>query len=270
MKAGIDAWSVGDYARAIAEWRPLANAGNSEAQYNMGQAYRLGRGVQADPAIARSWFQKAGAQGHEQAQTALGLILFQSGDRTTAIYWLRKAADRGDPRGQYVLASAYYNGDGVTKDWARAYALMASAAAKGMPAAVAGLAQMEKVIPPAERERGVVLARGMAKATGASVGQRETKPAQVNGNPVAAARLRLDRRARLKNELGGSKRAKIPGFPAPRRLTADASPVPVPHASAPGEANAASSGSCKRGGAAPVSTAFRPARRPLASPARRL
>ena len=43
VKAGVDAWQQGDYAKAIAQWRPLAEAGDPDAQFNLGQAYKLGR-----------------------------------------------------------------------------------------------------------------------------------------------------------------------------------------------------------------------------------
>lgn len=56
VKAGVDAWQQGDYAKAIAEWRPLANAGDPDAQFNLGQAYKLGRGVPADLNSAVDWF----------------------------------------------------------------------------------------------------------------------------------------------------------------------------------------------------------------------
>ena len=45
VKAGIDAWQKADYAAAVAIWRPLAEQGDADAQFNLGQAYRLGRGV---------------------------------------------------------------------------------------------------------------------------------------------------------------------------------------------------------------------------------
>ena len=38
VKAGVDAWSRGDFQAAVAEWRPLAIAGDPDAQFNMGQA----------------------------------------------------------------------------------------------------------------------------------------------------------------------------------------------------------------------------------------
>ena len=48
VKAGVDAWQAGNYPAAVAEWRPLAIAGDADAQFNLGQAYKLGRGVPAD------------------------------------------------------------------------------------------------------------------------------------------------------------------------------------------------------------------------------
>lgn len=161
VKAGVDAWQAGNFAGAIKEWRPLADRGDADAQFNMGQAYKLGRGVSQDLRVARSWYQKAADQGHDQAGANLGLILFQSGERAAAMPWIRKAADSGDPRAQYVLGTALFNGDFATKDWPRAYALMTRAAAQGLPQAGASLAQMDKYIPLPDRQKGITLARQM-------------------------------------------------------------------------------------------------------------
>src|SRR3954468_17409080 len=42
VKAGIEAWQHADYATAVAIWRPLAESGDADAAFNLGQAYRLG------------------------------------------------------------------------------------------------------------------------------------------------------------------------------------------------------------------------------------
>lgn len=157
VKAGVDAWQTGDYVAAVREWRPFAEQGDSDAQFNMGQAYKLGRGVPPDLAMARAWFEKAAAQGHEQAEANLGLILFQEGERSRAMPWIEKASDRGDARAQYILGTALFNGDFVGKDWPRAYALMRRAAAAGIPQAKTALGQMETLIPAADREKGTRL-----------------------------------------------------------------------------------------------------------------
>ena len=52
VRAGVDAWQRGDFATAVKEWRPLADKGDADAQFNMGQAYKLGRGV---PSESLAW-----------------------------------------------------------------------------------------------------------------------------------------------------------------------------------------------------------------------
>ena len=163
VKAGVDFWMAGDFPKAIAEWRGPAAAGDPDAQFNLGQAYKLGRGVPADQAAAMDWYRKAAAAGHEQAQATLGLQLFQSGKRDEAMIWLKKAADQGEPRAQYVVGTAYFNGDSLPKDWARAYALMTRAKTAGIGAASTSLTQMDQLIPDQQRQAGLALAREMER-----------------------------------------------------------------------------------------------------------
>ena len=68
--------------------------------------------------LAEQWYERAARQGHEEAQGALGLILFQNGRRREAMPWIERAANRGDPRAQYVLGTALFNGDLVARDGA--------------------------------------------------------------------------------------------------------------------------------------------------------
>ena len=163
VKAGIDRWHRGDYAGAVAQWRPLAEAGNADAQFNLGQAYKMGRGVPASAATAQSWYQKAARQGHEQAQVNVGLLLYNGGRRQEALPWIRKGAELGDPRAQYILGTELFNGDLVAKDWPRAYALMLRAADGGVPPAADNLKAMERFIPADQRRQGVALAQGLGR-----------------------------------------------------------------------------------------------------------
>jgi len=45
------AYQRGDYATAVRLWRPPAEQGNAEAQYNLGVMYAEGDGVPQDYAI---------------------------------------------------------------------------------------------------------------------------------------------------------------------------------------------------------------------------
>jgi Tfp pilus assembly protein PilF len=164
VRAGIEAWAAENWPLAIANFRPLADRGDADAQYAMAQAYFLGRGVPQNSNLAEQWYERAARQGNEEAQANYGLLLFQNGRRREAMPWIERAAGRGDPRAQYVLGTALFNGDLVGQDLARAYALMTRAAQAGLPPAISQLAAMEPHIPAADRARGLELARTMPSA----------------------------------------------------------------------------------------------------------
>lgn len=185
VKAGVDAWQRGDYKKALAEWRGPAAAGDADAQFNMGQAYKLGRGVPVDRAIAEEWYRKAALQGHPQAEESYGLTLFENNKRAQAEEWLLKAAGRGEQRAQYVLGTMYFNGDGVARDWVRAYALTVRAAAQGMTQASSAQAQMDRHIPLADRQKGLELARQYERDAGRpQVAAALPPPSSRPGNPI--------------------------------------------------------------------------------------
>jgi tetratricopeptide (TPR) repeat protein len=163
-EAGVNHWRDGNYAAAVNIWRPLATKGDPDAQFNLGQAYKLGRGVPANMTLAKAWFQKAAQQGVMPAQANLGLILyFNDGNHAAALPWIRKAAEQGEPRCQYVLGTELFNGQRIARDWPRAYALVTRAAAQGLPQAAGQLQEMERMIPAAQRQRGIALARQMER-----------------------------------------------------------------------------------------------------------
>ncbi len=161
VQSGIAAWQAGDYNAAVQQWRPLADAGNADAQFNLAQAYRLGRGVAQNLNLAEQWFERAARQRHEQAGASLGLLLFQNGRAREAMPWLQAAAGRGDPRAQYVFGTALFNGDVVRRDLPRAYGMMRAAAAQGFPQAQTQLAAMEQQLSTEDRRRGEQMAAEM-------------------------------------------------------------------------------------------------------------
>ena len=175
VRAGINAWAAQNYGEAIRIWRPLADRGDADAQYNLAQAYFLGRGVPQNMVLAEEWYARAARQGHPEATANYGLLLFQNGRRQEAIPYITSAAEAGDPRAQYVLGTALFNGDLVERDAPRAYALMTRAAAQNLPPAVTQLAEMDRLLSPQDRARGVELAREMRTAP---------PPVQIAGRPT--------------------------------------------------------------------------------------
>jgi len=191
VRAGIEAWQNGAHAEAVAIWRALAEKGDQDAAFNLGQAYRLGKGVAADSGEAKKWFEKAAKAGHLDAQVSLGLLLFDVGDRAAALTWLRRAAERGEPRAMLVTGTAMFNGDGVKRDAVLGYAYVSRAAAQGLAAARATLADMDKMMPVKDRKKGLAIALAAAKPAATA------KPvATVRAS--AAPKLAIPAKARVK------------------------------------------------------------------------
>lgn len=188
VRAGVDAWSAGNFEAAVKAWQGPAAKGDADALFNLGQAYKLGRGVPKDLTRAEAYYGKAARLGHISAADNYGILLFQTDRQQAAMPWLQSAADRGEPRAMYVLGIASYNGDFAPKDWVRAYALITRAAAAGLPQATASLATMNQTIPLAQRQMGVSLASDL-----------DQKAADARGRELAAA------------DLGGA----VPGSSAP-------------------------------------------------------
>lgn len=189
VKAGVDAWSRGDYAAAVTEWRGPAVAGDADAQFNMGQAYKLGRGVPMDLNAAEDWFRRAAEQGHWQAGDNYGLILFQNNRREEAMPYITASARRGEPRAQYVLGTAYFNGDIVAKDPVQAYAYMTRASALGLPQASKSLATMDQFISLADRQAGISMAAQLEREAASARNQLLAggpAPAPISPRPSAA------------------------------------------------------------------------------------
>lgn len=96
---GLKAYDAGDYAGALAAWRPLAEAGETRAQISVAELYAEGLGVRRDLRAAADWY--------------------------------RRAARRGDAVAQLNLGDDYATGRGVTRDPIAAYLWLDLAARQG-------------------------------------------------------------------------------------------------------------------------------------------
>lgn len=109
----------------INDFRQAAEAGDADAQFEMGVLHHYGRGVPQDFFKAVSLYREAGEQGHLGAQSNLG-ILYASGlgiprDYGQALHWFTKAANQGDALAQNNLSRLYSFGEGVSQDYVTAY-----------------------------------------------------------------------------------------------------------------------------------------------------
>ena len=135
FQKGFAAAQVGDFATALQEWTPLAEAGDASVQFNLGIMYDNGQGVPQDYAEAVKWYRLAADQGNADAQYNLG-IRYDNGqgvpqDYAEAVKWYRLAADQGNASAQFNLGFMYNKGEGVPQDYAEAVKWFRLAAEQG-------------------------------------------------------------------------------------------------------------------------------------------
>jgi len=174
---GMEAFRNKDYARAFREWKAAAEAGQVNAQFDLGLLYAQGLGVRRDLTEAERWYRRAAEQGNAEAEFALGQmysrgwgvprdeadalrwIQMANGpdtdgpptdwavldgygvpqDQQQAAYWYELAAKKGHAEAQYNLARLYATGQGVPKDEEKAARWVRAAASQGYAPAQARL-----------------------------------------------------------------------------------------------------------------------------------
>ncbi len=89
------AYDRADYKSALLVWMPEAEAGNADAQANVGEIFERGLGGEPNYEAAAFWYEKAAKQSNSRAQFNLG-TLYEQGlgvqkDRLKALNWYREA-----------------------------------------------------------------------------------------------------------------------------------------------------------------------------------
>jgi TPR repeat protein len=69
-----DSKKAANQAKSLKYWKPLAEAGDADGEWRMGEMYRDGEGVPKDQAQARAWLTKAAAQGQKSAISELASL----------------------------------------------------------------------------------------------------------------------------------------------------------------------------------------------------
>jgi len=107
MREAMEAMVAGNFAEAYCVWRPMALAGDPEAQYHLGWLYANGNGLQVDTRRAVEWWRKAARQGFADAQFAMGLAATigdgMKRDLNEAVRWYGLAARQGNEDARDIL-----------------------------------------------------------------------------------------------------------------------------------------------------------------------
>ena len=123
-------------AQELADLRARAEAGDADAQSDIGFMYGTGQGVPQDVTEAVRWLRLAAEQGEAGAQNNLG-VAYGDGegvpqDDAEAVRWYRLAAEHGHAIAQLNLGLMYSNGRGVPQDYVSAHMWLNVAAATGL------------------------------------------------------------------------------------------------------------------------------------------
>ena len=110
-QTGFDAFNSGDYDTALAEWQPLAEAGDADGQYGLGMMYGNGFGVDMNDELALKYYGLASDQGHADAQYNMG-VMHQNGwglpmNEEEAAKLFELAAESGHMGAQIGLGQIY-------------------------------------------------------------------------------------------------------------------------------------------------------------------
>lgn len=137
---------VKDPKQAVEWFRTAAEQNLAKAQYTLGHCYDNGVGVEKDPKQAVEWYRKAAKQGDYFGQNAIGACYMRgSGVETNpkqAVEWFHKAAEQNLAKAQYNLGFCYQNGIGVTKDSKESAKWYRKASDQGDAQAAAELAKL--------------------------------------------------------------------------------------------------------------------------------
>jgi len=126
----------GKYAEAVKCYWEIAEGGNTEAMFKLGNYYYSGLGVMQNYEEAAKWLRKAADGGFAKAMNALGWCYYNGQGVTQnyeeAVKWYRKAVEAGDVMAMNNLGNCYYNGLGIMQNYEKAVKLYRKAAEGGI------------------------------------------------------------------------------------------------------------------------------------------
>ncbi len=138
---------IGVQAQSMQELQVLAEQGDADAQFAIGDIHWHGLGVKEDPTEAVRWFRRAAGQDHAGAQYQLGTAHLNGNgvdeDKEEAqrqfsrsIFKLQRRSELGDAEAQYFLGHAIFHGNGIHQDSIKAVEWWRKAAEQGYARAI--------------------------------------------------------------------------------------------------------------------------------------
>ncbi|RDJ03921.1 tetratricopeptide repeat protein [Rhizobium grahamii] len=144
MAVALSCAKAGDYAAALAIWEPLAQAGFSRAQNNIGACFAEGLGVTVDLNLARRWLQLAAEAGDPVGQRNYAALHMREADADFEIAadFYRRAAEQGDAPSQDMLSWMLLEGSVMNADPVEARHWAEQAASAGIASSMTRLGML--------------------------------------------------------------------------------------------------------------------------------
>ncbi len=186
----------------------LAQKGNAEAQFKVGEMYESGRGVEKNMIEAKRWINKAAAQGNQAAgYKLLYYDLQQNGvttDNKAKLGDLQDAARAGDGYAQYYVGLMHSRGVGLKKNSNVALDWLGKASLVGVTAAEAEIARVN------EAKQGTQLrakqeAEQKLRAQEEAIRQQEARRKQEERSKLEAQR---EQQKRQQQDVAGKNKAE--------------------------------------------------------------
>jgi len=102
------------------EIKAKAEAGDAQAEADLGRCYINGLGTVINESEALKWYRKSAEQGNAAGENGLGwCYIHGSGatkDSVEALKWLHKSDDQGYAKASFNIGKCYENGEGVPQD----------------------------------------------------------------------------------------------------------------------------------------------------------
>ncbi len=127
----LNNFSLQEATNDFAQMKEQAEKGDAEAQFNLGKMYSDGDGIQSNFQEAKKWMRKAAEQGEPKAEYVLGITLVAEAS-PEAIKWFRKAADQGNALAQCALGKIYFSGSVAAQDYSESAKWFIKAANSGL------------------------------------------------------------------------------------------------------------------------------------------
>ncbi len=119
LSEAVEAYQADDYSVAVPSFQALANQGDTDSMWYLGEMYDNGWGVEQSDELAFKWWKKAADLGDLDSQWEIGLMYdigqWVSEDQNVAFDWYMKSAENGRFSAMNEIGTRYSEGIGVKK-----------------------------------------------------------------------------------------------------------------------------------------------------------